>query len=72
MGLRLEKEGRRNKSLRASLTTGLHVALHQHCLLLCLTKKIWAISSLSLQTQEACAVFPLNLVHSVKIFSFLK
>lgn len=72
MGLRLEKGGRRKESLRASLTTALHVALHQCCLLLCLAKKIWAIPSLSLQTQEACAAFPLNPVHSVNIFSSLK
>lgn len=67
MGLRLEKGGRRKDSLRASLTTVLHMALHQYCPPLCL-----AIPSLSLQTQEAHAAFALNPVHSVNIFSSLK
>ena len=72
MGLRLEKGGRRKESLRAFLTTALHVTLHQCGLRLCLAKKIWAVPSLSLQTQEACAAFPLNPVHTVNIFSSLK
>lgn len=44
--LRLEKGGRRKQSLKAALTRALHVALAQHCLLFCLDKKIWDISSL--------------------------
>lgn len=38
--------GWRKQSLRAALTRALHMALPQHCLLFCLGKKIWDISSL--------------------------
>lgn len=57
--------GWRKESPRVSLATALHVALHRHCLLLCLAKKIWAIPSLSLQIQGARAAFPPNPAHRV-------
>lgn len=59
--------GWRKESPRVSLAAALHVALHRHCLLLCLAKKIWAIPSLSLRIQGAHAAFPLNPAHRVHI-----
>lgn len=44
--LRLEKGGRRKQSPRAALIRTLHMAFPQHCLPVCLDKKIWDISSL--------------------------